>query len=129
MRLRDQVLNDTEWVAAVASRLLQARGSVRRNEWARRMGASPQAVGQWERGAIPASWMFLRRLREAGVDLNEMMAGEAGRITMAEAGRAFARSGAAAAGGRARASKLTPEERRAIAARAGRARWGRRGDE
>ncbi|MBA2563941.1 MAG: hypothetical protein H0V09_00785 [Gemmatimonadetes bacterium] len=65
-------------VGDVGTKLLGIRGDLDQRGFSKRVKVSQQAVSNYERGNVPASWGFLRRLsREFSVDLNWLLADKA----------------------------------------------------
>lgn len=71
---RDKALND------IGKRLHAARGELDQRALARLAHVSQQAVSNYERGNLPASWSFLRRLKEElSLNLNWLFSGQGSR--------------------------------------------------
>ncbi|HEY7461545.1 MAG TPA: helix-turn-helix domain-containing protein [Gemmatimonadota bacterium] len=71
---RDKTLND------IGKRLHAARGELDQRALASLAHVSQQAVSNYERGNLPASWSFLRRLNEElGLNLNWLFSGHGSR--------------------------------------------------
>ncbi|MFN2433071.1 MAG: helix-turn-helix domain-containing protein [Gemmatimonadota bacterium] len=61
----------------IGKRLLSIRGSMDQRGFSRHVNVSQQAISNYERGNLPASWAFLRRMNEDfNVNLNWLITGQ-----------------------------------------------------
>jgi tetratricopeptide (TPR) repeat protein len=68
----------------IGKRLLSVRGDMDQRGFSRLVNVSQQAISNYERGSLPASWSFLRKMREDfHVDLNWLVTGEGRREPLA----------------------------------------------
>lgn len=66
----------------IGKRLLSIRGALDQRAFARHVSVSQQAISNYERGNLPASWSFLRKVHEDfGINVNWLLTGRGARVT------------------------------------------------